>query len=300
LNDIKVLEIKVGITILVGLTLFVLGIVWLKGITFKPNTFQTTIVFRNTAGLQIGDAVTVSGLQVGKVTDIDLEADSVIVYISLSNSVSLQSDADARMTSVDFFGGKRIELNTGKSTSPFDYSKRLYGTREPDLTELTSQLREIASDVKGTLQRVDSVLIGVNSFVGDKSVIMSLKKAVYNFDSTTTQLKFIVSKSDSKIDSILTRLATSTKILKTVIQKTDGRLDTTFDNISRVTSTIENVTISLDSIVSKVRRGEGNLGKMVYDESIYLRLNNAAAQFDSLVTIIRQKGMKVDIKLFGD
>ena len=47
-------------------------------------------------------------------------------------------------------------------------------------------------------------------------------------------------------------------------------------------------------------RGEGNLGKMVYDETLYLRLNNTAAQFDSLITIIRQKGMKVDIKLFGD
>jgi phospholipid/cholesterol/gamma-HCH transport system substrate-binding protein len=300
LNDTKVLEIKVGITILVGLTLLVLGIVWLKGITFKPNTFQTTIAFRNTAGLQIGDAVTRSGLKVGKVTDIDLEADSVIVYVSLSNSVALQSDASATITSVDFFGGKRIELNTGKSDKAFDISKRLYGNREPDLTELTSQLREIASDVKGTLEKVDSVLIGVNSFVGDKSVILSLKRAVFNLDSTTFQLKLIVNKSDSKIDSILTRLATSTRILKSVILKTDVRLDTTFSNISHVTSTIENVTASLDSVVSKVRRGEGNLGKMVYDESVYLRLNNAAAQFDSLMTVIRQKGMKVDIKLFGD
>lgn len=192
MNDTRVLEIKVGITILVGMTLFVLGIVWLKGITFKPNTFETTIIFRNTAGLQIGDAVTVSGLKVGKVTDINLEADSVIVYVSLSNSVTLQADAAATITSVDFFGGKRIELTTGKSNKGFDLTKRLYGSREPDLTELTSQLREIASDVKGTLEKVDSVLIGVNSFVGDKSVIASLKKAVYNMDSTTAHLKLIV------------------------------------------------------------------------------------------------------------
>lgn len=300
MNDTKILEIKVGITILVGLTLFVLSIVWLKGITFKPNTFQTTIVFRNTAGLQIGDPVTVSGLKVGKVTDIELEADSVIVYVSLSNSVSLQSDASATMTSVDFFGGKRIELITGRSDKSFDISNRLSGLREPDLTELTSQLREIASDVKGTLEKVDSVLIGVQSFVGDKSVIASLKKAIYNLDSTTAKLKFIVDKSDSKIDSVLSRLSASTKILKTVIEKTDVRLDTTFSNITLVTSTIENLTSSLDSIVAKVRSGEGNLGKMVYDESVYLRLNNAAAQFDSLITIVRQKGMKVDLKLFGD
>ncbi|MBL7960541.1 MCE family protein [bacterium] len=300
MNDTKVLEIKVGITILVGLTLFVLAIVWLKGITFKPNTFETTIVFRNTAGLQIGDAVTVSGLKVGKVTDIELEADSVIVSVSLSNSVTLQFDASATMTTVDFFGGKRIELNTGRSDKTFDKSKRLYGVREPDLTELTSQLREIASDVKGTLEKVDSVLIGVHSFVGDKSVIMSLKKAIFNLDSTTVRLKNIVNKSDTKIDSILTRLATSTRILRTVIEKTDVRLDTTFNNMSHVTASIENVTSSLDSIVSKVRRGEGNLGKMVYDESVYLRLNNAAAQFDSLITLVRQKGMKVDLKLFGD
>lgn len=300
MNDTKVLEIKVGITILIGLTLFVLGIVWLKGITFKPNTFQLMLVFRNTAGLQIGDAVTVSGMKVGKVTDIDLESDSVIVSVSLSNSVVLQSDATATITSVDFFGGKRIELNTGRSDQPFSKSARLRGAREPDLTELTSQLREIASDVKGTLEKVDSVLIGVNSFVGDKSVIASLKKAIFNLDSTTSRLKLIVNKSDSKIDSVLSRLSASTRTLKYLIEKTDVRLDTAFHHMSQFTSTIENVTSSLDSIVGKVRRGEGNLGKMVYDESLYWRLNNAAAQFDSLITVVRQKGIKMDIKLFGD
>jgi phospholipid/cholesterol/gamma-HCH transport system substrate-binding protein len=300
LNDTKVLEVKVGITILVGVTMLVLGIVWLKGITFKPNTFQVSVVFNNTSGLQVGDAVTVSGMRVGKVSDIVLEGDSVIVIVSLSNSVNLKSDASAVISSVDFFGGKRIELTSGKSDQTFDKQNKLHGTREPDLTELTSQFRDIAVNVKGTLEKVDSVLIGVNGFIGDKSVMASLKKAIYNLDSTTARVKLIVDNSDNKIDSVLTRLSASTKNFKSLLEKTDGRMDTSFGNIAAVTRTVVHITASLDSVSGKIQRGEGTLGRMIYDDSIYRKLDNATAQIDSLLSSVRQKGMKINVKLFGN
>ena len=289
-----------GITILTAAVLFVMGIVWLKGISFKPNTFEAQIVFKNTTGLQIGDAVTRSGFKVGKVTDIVLEEDSVVVYASLSNNVNLRKDASARITSVDFFGGKRIEINPGKSSTAFDVESPLYGTREPDITELTAQLRAIAEDVRGTLDKVDSVLININGIVGDKSVVTSIKRAVYNLDSTTVYVKRIVAKSDSKIDSSLSRLMQSTRMLRALVEKSGDRLDTAFASVRLVTNTIAHTTATLDTIVSKVRSGEGNLGKMIYDESIYDRLESATVKFDSLLNVLHQKGFKVDVKLFGD
>jgi phospholipid/cholesterol/gamma-HCH transport system substrate-binding protein len=300
LNDTKVLEIKVGITILVGVIMLVMGIVWLKGITFKPNTFQVSIVFNNTSGLQIGDGVTVSGMRVGKVSDIVLESDSVVVVVNLSNSVNLKTDASAIISSVDFFGGKRIELFSGRSDQAFDKQSKLHGIREPDLTELTSQFRDIAVDVKGTLQKVDSVLIGVNGFIGDKSVMASLKKAIYNLDSTTSRVKLIIDNSEYKIDTVLSRLSSSTKTFKALLEKTDGHIDTAFGNVAAVTKTVVRITASLDSISNKIQRGEGTLGKMIYDDSIYKKLDHATAQIDSLLTAVRQKGMKINVKLFGN
>lgn len=299
MNENKVMEIKVGITILLATVLLVMSIVWLKGITFKPNTFEVEITFNNTAGLQIGDPVTVSGMKVGKVTDINLEADSVLVSVSLSNSVILKEDVRAVITSTDFFGGKKIELVTGVADNVFK-SKRFRGTREPDITELTSQLKEIATDVKGTLQRVDSVLIGVNNFVGDKKMINSLKNAVYNLDSTTSRVRQIVERSDVRIDSTLSRLSSSTKIFKTMLSRTDAQIDSTFGNVRLITQSVMDVTQSLDSIVSKVQSGEGNLGRMIYDDQLYWRINRTTQQLDSLVGSLREKGVKVNVKLFGD
>ncbi len=299
MHENKILEIKVGITILIGIILLVLSIVWLKGITFKPNTFTASVIFDNTAGLQIGDPVTVSGMNVGKVTDIVLEDDSVLVLVSLSNSVLLKKDAAAVIGSVDFFGAKKIDLIPGKDSARLGVGK-IYGAREPDLTELTSQLKEIAADVKGTLKRVDSVLIGVNSFVGDKSVIAGLKHAVHNLDSTTTLVKFMVEKSDGKIDSALTRFVTASRHFRNILEKTDIRMDTAFVNVGRITANVLGVTQSLDSIVNKVKKGEGNLGKLIYEDNLYTRLDHTTQQLDSLIAGIRKKGMSVNVNLFGN
>jgi phospholipid/cholesterol/gamma-HCH transport system substrate-binding protein len=300
LNDTRILEIKVGITVLVGVTMLVLAIVWLKGITFKPNTFEISILFTNTAGLQIGDPVTVSGLRVGKVTDIALSRDSVLVSVSLSNSVRLKRDVSAVISSTDFFGGKKVEIWPGKDTLDFNTRGRLYGSREPDLTELTSQMREIAFDVKGTLERVDSVLTGLNYLVSDRSMTNSFRQAIYNLDSTTTRVKNIVNKSDARIDSLLLRLGQTTRSLRSLVEKTDARLDTAFTDALLVTRTLAGITTSLDSVLRQVQSGEGTLGKLVYEDDLYRRLDRASAQLDSLVMAVREKGLKLNVKLFGD
>lgn len=300
MDDSKILEIKVGITVLVAVTLMVLGIVWLKGITFKPNTYEITILFPNTAGLQVGDPVMVSGLRVGKVTDIMLERDSVLVFASLSNAIKLKTDATAVISSADFFGGKKVEVMVGKDSIAFGGKSVIRGQREPDITELTSQMKDIALDVKGTLQKADSVLVGLNGFINDRSVTNALKSAIYNLDSTTARVKSLVVRSDLRIDSLLTRLGLATRGFRVLIEETDLRLDTTFANASVLTKHITSATASLDSILNHVQSGQGSLGKLIYDDRLYERLDVTATELDSLVRVLRDKGVKMNVKLFGD
>ncbi len=300
MNENKILELKVGITIFAGLIILVFSVIWLKGITFKPNTYNVTIVFRNTAGLMAGDPVNVSGLKVGKVMDIDLEGDSVITVISISNSVRLKKDATAIISSVDFFGAKKIEMVPGNDPADFDIKTRMKGTREPDISELTSQFRDLGTDVKITLKYVDSLLISTNAIVGDRSFAQSMKKIAYNLDSTSSRMKAIMVKTDTKLDSTYLRLTQTIRGLKNLVEKTDTRFDTAFTDVKKISGQILKVTTQMDSILFDIRQGEGNIGKMIYDESLYTKLDHTISQLDSLVGLVRKKGMKVDVKLFGD
>ncbi len=300
MNEHKILELKVGITIFAGLIILMISIIWLKGITFKPNTYNVRIVFDNTAGLMVGDPVNVSGVKVGKVIDIDLESDSVVTIVSISNSVRLKKDATAIISSVDFFGAKKIEMLLGSGREDFDLASRMIGKREPDLSELTTQFRDLGTDVKITLKYIDSLLISTNAIVGDKSFAQSLKKIASNLDSTSSKLKAIVAKSDNKFDSTYIRLTQTLRGLRTLVEKTDTRFDTTFTDVRQITGQALKVTKQMDSIFADIRQGEGNLGKMIYDESLYTKMDHTIAQLDSLVALVRKKGMRVDVKLFGD
>lgn len=280
--------------------LLVLGIIWLKGITFKPNTFEIKILFPNTGGLQAGDPAMVSGLRVGKVTDIQLSGDSVLVFVSLSNSIQLRSDVTGQISSSDFFGGKKVDIFPGKSDRKYEGGSLIRGQREPDITELTSQLRDIAIDVKETLVKVDTVLVGISGIVNDKSFAISLKQTMKNLEKTTEKISSIADKSDAKIDSMLTRLSGASRSFRMLVDKTNGKIDTTFTNVVEITRTVSHLTNSLDSIVTVVERGEGSLGKLVHDDQLYLRLDQTVTELDSLVRSVRDRGMKVNVKLFGD
>ncbi len=59
-------EIKVGFLVILAMTVFVGGLMWLSGVPFVGGRQVTVpVVFSNVAGLSAGDPVWVSGLQVG-------------------------------------------------------------------------------------------------------------------------------------------------------------------------------------------------------------------------------------------
>jgi len=93
MKDQRKTDIRVGLTVIVSLLLFIWIIGWAKNFSLNSNRTSVTIKFQNVAGLEIGDNVTINGVRKGFVDDVILKNDFVIVSVSLEPDVDLRSNA---------------------------------------------------------------------------------------------------------------------------------------------------------------------------------------------------------------
>ncbi|MHA1989207.1 MAG: MlaD family protein, partial [Promethearchaeota archaeon] len=86
-------EIKVGLTVLLGIIVFIWILGWAKNFTLTASDVELKLMFDNVSGLEIGNIVTVNGVRKGYVRDFYVYKTYVIVTITVSDDVEIKKDA---------------------------------------------------------------------------------------------------------------------------------------------------------------------------------------------------------------
>ena len=145
---------KVGIFMVA--ILGVLGFFTLKIEDISLRHGPTKIVkaiFDWVAGLDEKSTVRVAGVRKGKVTDVQLTPDGkAMVTMQIDGDVELHQGATARIADLGLLGEKFVELDTGRPGTPIIAEKNgetvLSGSQNPNISSVTSQVADIATDVK--------------------------------------------------------------------------------------------------------------------------------------------------------
>ena len=79
----------------------------------NQDKFFFTSYFNYTEGLEIGSDVVLAGIDVGKVTDLELKDDGVLVSGSINNEYAIPSDSILIIRSNGIFGKKSLLIEPG-------------------------------------------------------------------------------------------------------------------------------------------------------------------------------------------
>lgn len=114
--------VVIGIFIIVGLIIFVLGVITLSGQRKSfSNAVSLVAIFDNVEGLQAGSNVWLNGVKVGTVKDVRFNEDGKVA-VSLGVDEKMQTyihkDAKAKVGSDGLIGNKIIVLYGGTPASP--------------------------------------------------------------------------------------------------------------------------------------------------------------------------------------
>jgi phospholipid/cholesterol/gamma-HCH transport system substrate-binding protein len=298
-------EVKLGMAIFAAVIVFVGGIIYLRGVDFQKREYTLTILYNNVNGLQEGNPITIAGLAVGKVEELKLIGTAIAVKVQIQNKVQFPVDSKAFIKSSSLMGGKLIAITPGIESGVLHNGDTLTGSYEADLTELTSTLAPISSNVLGILERVNttfdektrhniqSILADVNRSSSELERIIHdegqrLDFAIGNFASFSSNLSRFAVNLDSIALSQRTNLDTSMATIRIVTY-----------NLQQASQNLRSTTQSLDVVLGKIEKGHGTLGKLVHEEKLYNDIDSLASNLNLLVKDLRENpGKYVKVSVF--
>jgi phospholipid/cholesterol/gamma-HCH transport system substrate-binding protein len=301
MKDQRKTEIKVGITVIVSLIIFLWILGWAKNFSFTSNEKTLEIEFKNASGLEVGDYVTVNGVRKGNVQDIEIKADDVLVKATISNEVNLRKDAKFYIAMVDMMGGKKIEINPGNSQSQLDYNKIQQGSFNADIPAVMSLVGSMQDDLISTLKDVKVTLSSLNNYLTDKKLNENVKMSLANLNKLTQKLNLMMDENRTNINKLTSNSVELTDEAKNFIKNNQNEITKSIQEASNVLRKTDSLMTKLNEFSNEVKDQKNNLGKLMYDKNLYTNLTQSIKQVDELTKLLleqlKKEGLKVDAKI---
>ena len=289
-------EVGVGAFVLVGVAVVLVGLFWLTGRSIRTSGISIDVMFESVAGLKQGDPVLVSGVKKGRVASVSLErVKSVRVRLEVSKDVSPHIDASAAVGSMDLFGAKCIDYNPGAREEMLAKGRVITGTNAPDITDVAQGVATRANELMENAANIVSDRLGEdihNTLVMTQRAMSTLSGMPDGpFVKQTTRTLQATEKVMQRVDSMLG-------------SGTGASIDSVSRNLARLTDRLSHTTTQLDTLLTRMNRGEGTLGKMASDSMMYRNLTDLSRALTELLTDLKEhpdKYMKpglVRVKLF--
>ena len=105
--------------------------------------YNISLIFGSSAGLKNGDNVKISGINVGKIINLDLDLDdyNAKVAIKLNQNIKIPDDSSAKITSTSLLGDNFIDIIPGVSDTYMKANDIIYNTS--DLVSFTDMLGKV-------------------------------------------------------------------------------------------------------------------------------------------------------------
>ena len=119
-----------GIVLITAICFLILG---MKSINENQREgYQISLIFGSSAGLKNGDHVKISGINVGKILNLELDIENynAKVIVNLNDNIKVPDDSSARITSSSLLGGNFIDIIPGSSEKYLSYDDIIYDTKD--------------------------------------------------------------------------------------------------------------------------------------------------------------------------
>lgn len=293
-------EMWVGVFVIVGIlaTLAVL-FVMTDAATFRGRYILTTFV-PNAGGIRRGDPVQMRGVNIGRVQRFRMAPEGVAIRLEIEGEYDVPVDSHVELKSSGLLGGVVADVVPGESANSLKNGDTLPGRSEEAMMDQTNR---IAAQVETVLKRVDT-LLDKNTVDNVHASTADLRKLLQQLNATVAEQRrelVGLNRSLRQSSAGIERASAGIEKVTTApeLERTVKRMDTLTQKIDEVTGTLDRSSRSLESVMARIDRGEGTLGKLTRDDSLYNNLNAAAVNLNKLAEDIRTQPKKyINLKIF--
>ena len=298
-------EVATGFFVILSIGLLVAGINFLKGNSFFWGDDYYYAYFLNSGQVTPATDVVVNGVIVGKVLDVQLTDDKdslkrVIIRFNIQDkNFKIPVGSKVEAGAIDLFSkGLIVRANP-------DISKGFYepGNEVPGivLTDITTQVKSYVDPITQKLQlimtSVDKTVTDLSAFWDTtassemESSLREVKLAIKKFGNAASEIEALVVEEKVKLSRIMSNVQDITYNLK----KSNDTVKAIVGNVKRITDDLvtadfkgvienaKNTLAKVNTSLEAANNGEGTLGKLLGDESLYNELVRTNQELQNLV-----------------
>ena len=277
-----------GLAAWVGVFL-VIGLVATLGALF---IFTDAAIFRgryiiatnvgDAGGIRRGDPVQMRGVNIGRVQRFRIHENGVEIRLEIEGEYPIAKDSRVRLVSAGLLGGMVADIIPGRAPEMVGNGDVLPGETEPSLTSNTEDLA----------RKADLALTRVNELLSP-AMIQDVHGSTSELRALLSQISTTVAQQQRELNTLTASLQRSAAGVEKVatapeLQASVQRLDTITRQMETVTQSLTRSSASMETVMSQVQRGEGTLGKLTKDQTLYDNLNQASVNLNQTITETRK------------
>jgi phospholipid/cholesterol/gamma-HCH transport system substrate-binding protein len=293
-------EVWVGLFVVAGvLATIVILAVMTDAALFRGRYIINTKV-PNASGIRKGDPVLMRGVNIGRILSFTILQQEVQMRLEIEGEYPVPKDSRVEIKASGLLGGMVADVIPGSSTESVKWGDTLPGGTGVGLFDkmdkLADEADKVAKRVQGMLSD-DMVKDMQGSASGARQSLEGLQAILKEQRGELRALSASLKRSSEGLEKVTTgpELERTTKRIDELVGKLDGTA-TTFDRSAK----------SLDSILGRMDRGEGTLGKLSTDETLYKNaaeatenLNKATVELNKLLVDFQAHPRKyINLKVF--
>ncbi len=199
-------KIRLGLFVAVGLALFILAIFVIGK---QKNLFDPVVSlharFSNVSGLQVGNTVRFSGINVGTVDNIRILNDTTVqVTMMIKEDVKkfIKTDSEVGIGSEGIIGDRLLTISSGSPGAPVVKNNQLLASYEPiETDEIMQSVHITAGNAAVATQELGEILFKINNGEGTLGRLLNDEKIADNLDATIGNLKTSSRKLDENMEA---------------------------------------------------------------------------------------------------
>ncbi|MCX6256246.1 MAG: MlaD family protein [Bacteroidia bacterium] len=187
-------KVRLGLFIALGLAIFVIAIfiIGKQKNLFNP-VFKLTTTFYNISGLEVGNNIRFSGINVGTVDNIKIINDSTVqVDMLIRKNVQqfIKTDCEAGIGSAGLIGDRILIITQGSSDAPLAEDGQQISSKEPVETDAIMTSLKVTADNAAIISiQLAEIMININSGTGTLGRLIQDSTIAENINQTVVNLK---------------------------------------------------------------------------------------------------------------
>jgi phospholipid/cholesterol/gamma-HCH transport system substrate-binding protein len=267
-------EIWVGLFVVVGLLATVATLAVMTDAALFRGRYIITSNVPNASGIRKGDPVQMRGVNIGRILGFTIGGQGVDLRLEIEGEYPIPKDSRLEIKASGLLGGMVADLIPGSSSEPAKWGDRIAGSTGVGLFD---KMDDLAGEADVLAKRVQGMLTD--------QMIKDLQGGATGARASLESLHAILKEQRGELRSLSSSLKRSAEGLERVttgpeLERTTKRIDELTTRLDRTLQTFDRSANSVEKVLARMERGEGTLGRLSTDDTLYRNASEATANLN--------------------